>query len=993
MGRLLRAAHRGRTVLVCLALGTGGCVLETPSELDTPAPLSAPRTGRSRAEQLTEQLLQLRELERGGGADRRDELRGRMAEVARTRREELETLASTDPAEVLRLAMPAEVRARMPAEVRPLVEGAVDVTGTIELTCADHATSAAPAPFLGETQTVCEATLHLGGGARRTLDFARGRPLLDSGTHVRVRGVEVGGHIVAHDAGDPATVTTLEAFAGLPTTGEQRIMVVLYNFSDDASEPITPQHLSDQLFVRTDAWFREVSHGQTWLTGDVYGWFTVPYTRAEWNGPIDRIAILDGLAAGAGANVASYPRRVYYNTSGPGSGGGGYAGWGTVGGNPSLVGITGNPRVGLLAHELGHNLTLWHSNALDCEAGVVIAADCTHVEYGDYWDVMGNSWEAPHFNAFQKERIGWLGTEASAPILTVAESGTYELAVFEDLAAEGPKALRILRANDPATGANDWYYVELRQAIGMDAAIANDPLGQSLLEGVLIHTGNDRNDNSSYQLDMTPTRFSPYIGDADFGDSALVVGASYTDAQAGVTLTTIAAGPSGGSVRVDFATDPCVRADPAVTLAPATLFGPAGTTLAWTVTITNQDSPACGASTFVLDATAPAGWPAALDAGSLTILPLASATTTLRVTSAADAVAGAHPVLVAATEGDRGGEASATYEVSRPPECIRSAPAIALAPSRQSALAGATLGWTVTLTNRDSPACTAATFDLSATAPAGWSVTLGRPDLAASPGATASTTLSVISAAGAAPGDHAIGAAATSRASGLGASASATYEVTPPPPCARATPAVTVSPGTVWVEAGQAASLEVRVENRDSASCAEATFALAALVPAGFTVDLEGAVTLAAGSATTLPLDLQPDPAAPGFHAVTVEVTHGADPARVARASATVVVTATLEVVVRTSGPSYAGGDTVPVDVDVAALGLPVAGATIVLTVRPPRGRGMVVSLVTDAAGRAHHDLHLSTRAKAGTWTLVADATSGPSAGTATVTFTVARRR
>jgi hypothetical protein len=147
-------------------------------------------------------------------------------------------------------------------------------------------------------------------------------------------------------------------------------------------------------------------------------------------------------------------------------------------------------------------------------------------------DMMGGS-EFAHFNAFQKERLGWLNAGASPPILTVQASGTYTLETYE-LAGSGPKALKILKSVDPSTGQRTWYYVQSRQAIGFDAGLATDRflLASNILNGLVFHFGNEA--QGSFLLDMTPASESSYV---DWRDPALPVGQTFTDAAAGVSVT------------------------------------------------------------------------------------------------------------------------------------------------------------------------------------------------------------------------------------------------------------------------------------------------------------------------------------------------------------------------------------------------------------------------------------------------------------------------
>jgi hypothetical protein len=112
-----------------------------------------------------------------------------------------------------------------------------------------------------------------------------------------------------------------------------------------------------------------------------------------------------------------------------------------------------------------------------------------------------------------------------------------------------PKALKILKSTDPLSGVNSWYYVEYRTATGFDSFIASI-LNTNIMNGVIIHTGTDGNGNSSKLLDMTPN--SSIYFSYDWNDPALAVGQSYTDPDAGVTITPMVVDGTTASVNVTF---------------------------------------------------------------------------------------------------------------------------------------------------------------------------------------------------------------------------------------------------------------------------------------------------------------------------------------------------------------------------------------------------------------------------------------------------------
>jgi hypothetical protein len=138
-----------------------------------------------------------------------------------------------------------------------------------------------------------------------------------------------------------------------------------------------------------------------------------------------------------------------------------------------FAGNNGAAGPGIIVHELGHWLDLDHSRALLCDVpGVVLDVGCDDGEYLDLIDVMGASIFFGHFNAFQKENVGWL---PPVTIQDVTESGQYHLSAYE-VRSQGPKALRIRRQLD------SYLYVEYRTPRGFD----NSPFA-GFTNGAVFH--------------------------------------------------------------------------------------------------------------------------------------------------------------------------------------------------------------------------------------------------------------------------------------------------------------------------------------------------------------------------------------------------------------------------------------------------------------------------------------------------------------------------
>jgi hypothetical protein len=479
---------------------------------------------------------------------------------------------------------------------------------------------------------------------RIKLDLRHSHKEHQTGDHVRVKGVKVG-QTLALDSD-----SSIEPLAQISpnTFGPQKTLVLLVNFQDNATQPYTPAFAQDVVFNTTSNFHYENSYQQTWLEGDVRGWYTLPMNGAtcDFNAvyfKARQAAIADGV------DVSAYNRFIY---AFPQTSSCGWWGLGTVGGNPSHAWINGSLQLRVVGHETGHNLGLFHSHALECGSST-IGGSCSPMEYGDTVDIMGAT--TGHVNAFQKEWLGWLGYGASPPITTADQSGAYSIDSYESVGSN-PKAVKILKSTDANTGYKDWYYVEYRQAIGFDSVLSSYP---NMVNGVVIHTGSESTADSSYLLDLTPATSSWY-------DPALGVSQSFQDVDNSVTITLMSADSTGATIAVSYGAPTCVPANPTVALSSQNTSAQPGATVTYTVSVTNRDA-ACGASTFNLESVAPSGWTVSSNVSSLNVASGSTASASLQVTSPLSATSGSYHVSLTAAHNDNpsySGSTSATYTVA-----------------------------------------------------------------------------------------------------------------------------------------------------------------------------------------------------------------------------------------------------------------------------------------------------------------------------------------
>jgi hypothetical protein len=333
------------------------------------------------------------------------------------------------------------------------------------------------------------------------------------------------------------------------------------------------------------------------------------------------------------------------------------AGLGEVGTNPSRAWVYRCDVPDVLAHELGHNLGMWH-------------ASTPSAAYGDLSDIMGAGGRGMRqINAPHKEQMGWL---PSQEITMVTTDGTHEVAPLEidPLDATIPTALKIFK---PDT--SEHYYISYRQGIGFDQNLQQ----YSYLDRTSVHQWNA----------VDNTKLLAVLAD----------GESFVDTANGITVTQTIHAADRSTVQVRF-DNPCRPSLPSISLSPVSQNAGPGGVLNYGVSVTNTDNTNCSATAFDLGHLVPYGWTATVSPPSLLLLPGASGQATLSVTSLVVSTAGNYVVAVDAKDAgqpSRTASASVTYNV-----VIQSDTTPPTAPSGLSAAArrkGVSLSWSASQDN------------------------------------------------------------------------------------------------------------------------------------------------------------------------------------------------------------------------------------------------------------------------------------------------------
>lgn len=294
------------------------------------------------------------------------------------------------------------------------------------------------------------------------------------------------------------------------TQGAKRLLYIPTQYSNQSSPPTT-RSTAEAALAQVTQYFASQSYQKTSLTFDVANSVQVTQTASYYEsvglGQLYNDAV--ALARTAGWNADDYDFVFIRHTGGPGG-----AGVGLVGQAGAWVQTDSWP---VLAHELGHNYGLHHANGWRPKTSVPFGPGET-IEYADEFDLMGPN--RGSFSTYEKSVLHWMPDWS---LLRVTNGGTYRLHAFD----VGPLGSNQLHAISLRKDVRD-YWLDYR------GEFQSGGLAPFALNGLQVRWPQwSQSRGGSTLVDTTPG--SP----RQFEDAPLLVGRTFSDADAGIHVTPV----------------------------------------------------------------------------------------------------------------------------------------------------------------------------------------------------------------------------------------------------------------------------------------------------------------------------------------------------------------------------------------------------------------------------------------------------------------------
>lgn len=472
--------------------------------------------------------------------------------IAKQRKQLLLNEISNNPESFLRHALSPQTREALPKplKIQKLIEEELEVKGKWTLIHMDDFSN----------KRSLNIYRIVAGEKTYNLHFTKDPPIISNGATVTIRGLALDSEIVLDLTQDKTNSLLILSSLSPPTTGNFKLAVLMFNFSNYRLEPFTKEQIASVVFSgreSVNAYYTEASFGQTSFPGDVHdiwGWLEIDSTSENcvhfiflWTEKVK------ALASAQGFNSANYDRVAYLFPSIENCSFGGMAGLNEIWINGMNVGNIPDSKV--FIHELGHTFGLLHANSISCgNKAIDIYANCQVKEYYDRYSAMGL--QKNHFNAGEKDKLGWI---PASRIKDVTESGIYELYPLERLET-GYQILRI-----PKLDTNQYYYLEYRQPIGtFDSSLPTN------IHNTLIHIWNENQFfinrlAGTFIIDTMPSTIYE-------ADEALTDGTTFQDESNSISVTQLSHNATSATISITL---PITTPTPTPTPTSGHVFGQA----------------------------------------------------------------------------------------------------------------------------------------------------------------------------------------------------------------------------------------------------------------------------------------------------------------------------------------------------------------------------------------------------------------------------------
>ena len=257
---------------------------------------------------------------------------------------------------------------------------------------------------------------------------------------MKVSGLRIGEAVAiesgAMDVEGPSGRQALQSVYTNPF-GAQRTVVLLVNFASNPVQPYTTATARNTVFTTTSNWDLENSYQQTWLTGDVFGWYTIALsptrsaTTARWPAQARPAATAAGVNLVELLSTTSTPSRACgVQLVGPRVRGRQLRRSAWINGSLSAHGRRARDGARLRPLPLALAATAAPSSSV---------RRARSTEYGDVLDIDGGQSRTTSTRFRRSGSAGWR-YGSSPPIKTVTSSGTYTIDPYESLGSSSEGA-------------------------------------------------------------------------------------------------------------------------------------------------------------------------------------------------------------------------------------------------------------------------------------------------------------------------------------------------------------------------------------------------------------------------------------------------------------------------------------------------------------------------------------------------------------------------